>query len=61
MSWNDDGRLNFKKGQNFSKILKGIHDLQLSTELAGDLAALGLIGCRERKRTTGYPIATQSE
>ncbi|MEO4046971.1 DUF1302 domain-containing protein [Pseudomonas sp. CAU 1711] len=26
----DDGRLNFKKGETFSKIFKGIHDLQLS-------------------------------
>ncbi|HSX70452.1 MAG TPA: DUF1302 domain-containing protein [Pseudomonas sp.] len=25
----DDGRLNFKKGETFSKIFKGIHDLQL--------------------------------
>ncbi|MDD0845264.1 DUF1302 domain-containing protein [Pseudomonas sp. Gutcm_11s] len=26
----DDGRLNFKKGETFSKIFKGVHDLQLS-------------------------------
>ncbi|NQD92856.1 DUF1302 domain-containing protein [Pseudomonas sp. CrR25] len=26
---NDDGRLNFKKGETFSKIFKGIHDLEL--------------------------------
>jgi hypothetical protein len=26
----DDGRLNFKRGETFSKIFKGIHDLQLS-------------------------------
>jgi hypothetical protein len=26
----DDGRLNFKKGETFSKIFKGIHDLQLT-------------------------------
>ena len=25
----DDGRLNFKKGETFSKIFKGIHDLEL--------------------------------
>ncbi|MDH0893592.1 MULTISPECIES: DUF1302 domain-containing protein [unclassified Pseudomonas] len=25
----DDGRLNFKKGETFSKIFKGVHDLQL--------------------------------
>ncbi|RMH82355.1 DUF1302 domain-containing protein [Pseudomonas sp. AOB-7] len=28
-SANDDGRLNFKKGETFSKIFKGIHDLEL--------------------------------
>ncbi|MDH0895096.1 MULTISPECIES: DUF1302 domain-containing protein [unclassified Pseudomonas] len=28
-STNDDGRLNFKKGETFSKIFKGIHDLEL--------------------------------
>lgn len=50
-----------KKSETFSKIFKGIHDLQLSTELRGDLAALGLIGCREWKRPAGHPIATQSE
>lgn len=27
---NDDGRLNFKRGETFTKIFKGIHDLQLS-------------------------------
>ncbi|EPL0752213.1 DUF1302 domain-containing protein [Pseudomonas aeruginosa] len=27
---NDDGRLNFKKGETFSKIFKGLHDLELS-------------------------------
>ncbi|HWV09149.1 MAG TPA: DUF1302 domain-containing protein [Pseudomonas sp.] len=26
---NDDGRLNFKRGETFSKIFKGIHDLEL--------------------------------
>ena len=26
---NDDGRLNFKKGETFSKIFKGVHDLEL--------------------------------
>jgi len=26
----DDGRLNFRKGETFSKIFKGVHDLQLS-------------------------------
>lgn len=26
----DDGRRNFEKGETFSKIFKGIHDLQLS-------------------------------
>ncbi|MDH4656834.1 DUF1302 domain-containing protein [Pseudomonas sp. MAHUQ-62] len=26
----DDGRLNFKKGETFSKIFKGVHDLELS-------------------------------
>ena len=26
---NDDGRLNFKKGETFSKIFKGLHDLEL--------------------------------
>ncbi|MCY1280148.1 hypothetical protein D9M69_265150 [compost metagenome] len=26
----DDGRLNFKKGETFSKIFKGLHDLELS-------------------------------
>ena len=26
---NDDGRLNFKQGETFSKIFKGIHDLEL--------------------------------
>jgi hypothetical protein len=26
----DDGRINFKKGETFSKIFKGVHDLQLS-------------------------------
>src|SRR3546814_7982622 len=25
----DDGRLNFKKGETFSKIFKGLHDLEL--------------------------------
>lgn len=25
----DDGRLNFKRGETFSKIFKGIHDLEL--------------------------------
>ena len=25
----DDGRLNFKKGETFSKIFKGVHDLEL--------------------------------
>ncbi|SEI04949.1 DUF1302 domain-containing protein [Pseudomonas asplenii] len=28
-STGDDGRLNFKKGETFSKIVKGIHDLEL--------------------------------
>ena len=28
-STGDDGRLNFKKGETFSKIFKGIHDLEL--------------------------------
>ncbi|MBO3276931.1 DUF1302 domain-containing protein [Pseudomonas sp. Milli4] len=28
-SSNDDGRLNFKKGETFSKIFKGLHDLEL--------------------------------
>ncbi|MCU1715678.1 DUF1302 domain-containing protein [Pseudomonas sp. 5P_3.1_Bac2] len=28
-SANDDGRLNFKKGETFSKIFKGLHDLEL--------------------------------
>ena len=58
---NDDGRLNYKKGETFSKIFKGIHDLQLSTELRGDLAALGLMGCPERKRPADHPIVTQSK
>lgn len=31
----DDGRLNFKKGETFSKIFKGIHDLQLSYKDTG--------------------------
>ncbi len=26
---NDDGRINFKRGETFSKIFKGIHDLEL--------------------------------
>ncbi len=26
---NDDGRQNFRKGHTFSKIFKGIHDLEL--------------------------------
>ena len=46
-----------KKGETISKIFKGIHDLQLSTELRGDLAALGLIGSSERTRPAGHPIA----
>src|SRR3546814_14394478 len=25
----DDGRLNFKKGESFSKIFKGVHDIEL--------------------------------
>ncbi|WP_420801355.1 DUF1302 domain-containing protein [Pseudomonas chlororaphis] len=29
-STSDDGRLNFKRGETFSKIFKGLHDLQLS-------------------------------
>ena len=28
-STGDDGRLNFKKGETFSKIFKGLHDLEL--------------------------------
>jgi hypothetical protein len=28
-SSNDDGRMNFKKGETFSKIFKGLHDLEL--------------------------------
>jgi hypothetical protein len=31
----DDGRLNFKKGETFSKIFKGIHDLELKYEDTG--------------------------
>ncbi|MGU1973185.1 DUF1302 domain-containing protein [Pseudomonas aeruginosa] len=31
----DDGRRNFKKGETFSKIFKGIHDLQLSHDESG--------------------------
>ena len=26
----DDGRRNFKKGETFSKVFKGIHDLELT-------------------------------
>ncbi|WP_312172850.1 DUF1302 domain-containing protein [Stutzerimonas kunmingensis] len=31
----DDGRLNFKKGETFSKIFKGVHDLELSYRDSG--------------------------
>lgn len=31
----DDGRLNFKKGQAFSEIFKGVHDLQLKYQDSG--------------------------
>ncbi|WP_416424898.1 DUF1302 domain-containing protein [Pseudomonas sp. App30] len=32
---NDDGRLNFEKGETFSKIFKGIHDLELKYDNFG--------------------------
>jgi hypothetical protein len=31
----DDGRLNFKRGETFSKIFKGVHDLELKYEDTG--------------------------
>ncbi|MGY2399583.1 DUF1302 domain-containing protein [Pseudomonas sp. SDO5271_S396] len=34
-STGDDGRLNFKKGETFSKIFKGIHDLELKYRDSG--------------------------
>lgn len=34
-STNDDGTLNFEKNETFSKIVKGVHELQLSHERSG--------------------------
>lgn len=34
-STDDDGRLNFKKGETFSKIFKGVHDLELKYQDSG--------------------------
>ncbi|WP_447791900.1 DUF1302 domain-containing protein [Pseudomonas farris] len=31
----DDGRLNFKKGETFSKVFKGVHDLELKYDNSG--------------------------
>lgn len=56
---NDDGRLNFKKGETFSKIFKGIHDLELKYGDTGVLFAAS-IGTTSRPRTKAVCCMTST-